>query len=170
MASVWSSLWRLLIHVRKHRSSALGSPEGSRHSSVADIMTDDSMCNFDAVVVLNQPDVSIPNRLTSCVSLTITQLRAQDLKSLSSSSAVPSRLRTAPHSLQNAYMQQHSHESVADAAQLLATRCGSSMRWLSESGDFDFDSAYKHVVHVSLPQATGSGSWRKSALKDLGAF
>ena len=65
-------------------------------------------------------------------------------------------------------MQQHSHESVADAAQLLATRCGSNMRWLSESGDFDFDNAYKHVVHVSLPQAAGSGSWRKNGLKDLG--
>ena len=42
------------------------------------------------------------------------------------------------------------------------------MRWMNENSDFEFDKGEKHVVHVSLPEILGEGTWRKNGMMDLG--
>ncbi|KAI0302961.1 hypothetical protein BC826DRAFT_1089447 [Russula brevipes] len=129
------------------------------HDVFSNLLSDTAICEFDAVIVVDQPG-----------------LHASDLRSLSPSSSLAARLQDAPSSLQLPYVRFPApHQAPAaplqDLADKVATLCG-AQRIAVPIGANDFDPSSsrpapeKHVLSLSLPAVTESAAARKRSIAE----
>ncbi|EJD00805.1 uncharacterized protein FOMMEDRAFT_21312 [Fomitiporia mediterranea MF3/22] len=121
----------------------------------------EEMCRFDAVLVIEQPG-----------------LHATDLKSLSPSSTLPTRLNAShtshiskPKSAQLPYIKRHTPDELSSTAESLAQRCGvGRVSWVNRDGEFELVQGEKekgHVLYMTLPEVYGEPSWRRYQMTEL---
>ncbi|TCD69179.1 hypothetical protein EIP91_008475 [Steccherinum ochraceum] len=112
----------------------------------------DDACEFDAVILVNQPG-----------------LHASDLRTLSSSSPLPKILESAPSSAQIPYTQLSAEQSRGSAANDISRRCGSRAISLAEAKQLHQQdiSGSKFIVSVEVPGLDMSSS-RKSQMEVIG--
>ncbi|KAI0269402.1 hypothetical protein BC834DRAFT_866123 [Gloeopeniophorella convolvens] len=136
-----------------HRSSALDRLSSATHLNdiFGDILLDDDICKFDAVIMVDQPG-----------------LHASDLRSLASSSSIAMRLQDSPSSIQLPYAHlSPSAESMQDLAAAVAQRCGAQqLAFPVGAGPAEVASGSKHVVCMSMPAVTESAGARKRAVAE----
>lgn len=131
-------------------------------------------CNFDAVVLVNQPGVSICSLFQYLFVIYLPhslQLHATDLRILPASSALPKMLEAAPSAAQLSHVQlpgEHSRHRVAND---LSHRCGSRMLSLSEAKSLHQEeiSGNTFVVDVEVPAVEMAGG-RKSQMAAIGMW
>jgi len=112
------------------------------------ILTHDDICDYDAVVLVEQSG-----------------LHASDLRTLDPSSSLAKVLKSVPSSRQFPYVSQGETVSSAKAAQSLADRCGSRLVTLrSGEGEVAIEAGHKHVVCIKMPHLEGFAKHRKEAM------
>lgn len=115
-------------------------------SDYSHLFTNKDLCDFDAVILINQPG-----------------LRAQDLKVIPEASMLLSQIQQAPSSLQLPYVKLEEQKSVDDVADVLSSKCGSRIVWDGNSVS-SLDTSSKHVILVTLPEVYGANSQRKDVM------
>ncbi|KAH8115768.1 hypothetical protein DFH11DRAFT_1587014 [Phellopilus nigrolimitatus] len=139
-----------LVAWSTHKNALVDAFSGSEQPQIDSLLSNEELCRFDAVIIIDQPG-----------------LHAHDLKSLSPSSALPSRLKKADKSIQVSYGRRHASDLLTDAARALAHRCGSRIHWHGTDGEFNLDASRKHVLHIALPSIAVEGPWRKHIMSEL---
>ncbi|KAI5119635.1 hypothetical protein M0805_007898 [Coniferiporia weirii] len=125
-------------------------PELGQHGVDA-ILSGDQLCSFNIVVLIDQPG-----------------LHAQDLRTLSPSSAIPLRLKTAQKSLQLPYVRQDASSMLSEAIRALALRCDSKIHQVGAESEFELDESDKHALYLTLPPVSGEGAWRGHIMNKIG--
>ncbi|KAF8509430.1 hypothetical protein BU17DRAFT_56161 [Hysterangium stoloniferum] len=98
------------------------------------LLEGDSLCQFDAVIVADQPG-----------------LHATDLRVLPSTSYISSRLKSSASSLQIPNLPFDGSNALEDFKNTLSERCYSDRRELPLGKLVSFDSNAKHVIGVAMP-------------------
>ncbi|KAH9037644.1 hypothetical protein EDB85DRAFT_590681 [Lactarius pseudohatsudake] len=136
-----------------HRSDAVTRPSavllssGSPHwDDVFVQMFGDGLCEFDAVVLVDQPG-----------------LHASDLRFLSPESFVATRLQDSPSSSQLPYVRfPHQGNSLQDLADRVTQHCGAQrLSFPVGEGPEDLESDGKHVLSLSMPEITENAGARR---------
>lgn len=164
---VKDSLW--------HSSPALNSlsPDLRYEDSVSvvgKILSQDDICSFDTVLVVDQLGVcaSVPLSYDADI---IKQLRSSDLHALPTSSSISTILKTAPSSKQYPHVKHSTSSSVQEIAESVARRCGSTWTTVSPAtGPLNLAENTKHVVCINMPAMEGSLKYRKATMLGYGAF
>ncbi|KAF8516664.1 BIG/ATPase V1 complex, subunit S1 [Gautieria morchelliformis] len=162
---VWLSLFSLtcaykdtvpVVAWSSHLSDKLDSlgarPEPfTQTSHLFNVLLDgDDVCQYDAVVIAEQPG-----------------LHASDLRTLSRTSYLSTRLAGAASSLQIPYMPHSGSDSLEAFKRTLADRCGSRRVELGlGQGGVDLEQGVKHVVCLSMPHLEDERTERHGAMRD----
>lgn len=130
------------------------------------------MCQYDAIVIAEQPGVSILFSAHQVPQLSILmQLLASDLRTLSQTSYISTRLTGAASSLQIPYISHSGSDSLDEFKRTFTDRCGARRVELDlGQGGIDLQKGVKHVVCVSMPHLEGESTERKGVMGDYGAF
>lgn len=122
-------------------------------NALESLLTDDSVCDHDAVVLVDQMG-----------------LHASDLRSLSSASKLARLLGSSASSLELPYMRHNGDNPFAGLSEAIAQRCGSRMLSVS-AGEIEphlkAAQKEKHVVCVSMPSIEGTADSRKGLMAEL---
>ncbi|KIM84036.1 hypothetical protein PILCRDRAFT_819066 [Piloderma croceum F 1598] len=114
------------------------------------ILDHDDICDYDAVVLVEQPG-----------------LHASDLRTLDPSSNLAKLLESAPSSRQFPYVRYEAAEPFTNIAESLSRRCGSQLLSLTPGGSGPaMESGSKHVVCMKMQHLKGVASNRKAAMAD----
>ncbi|EAU84494.1 hypothetical protein CC1G_00013 [Coprinopsis cinerea okayama7 len=121
---------------------------GRQASAILDsILTDDSICDFDAVVLVQHPGV-----------------HASDLRTLSSDSEITRALKDAPSSRSYPYvLNEEAGWALRQVAPGVAKMCGSRMVKYApgeDTSDVQLDSGEKYAVVLDAPTLVGEGEER----------
>ncbi|KAI9063507.1 hypothetical protein FKP32DRAFT_1572055 [Trametes sanguinea] len=158
-ASLASSHLHPVLAWSSRHSNVLSSPAVSQasksdcHAIANALYTHDSICDHDAIVVIDHAG-----------------LHASDLRTLSPSHHVSRALSEAPSTLKLAYVEGGDvhRNPFHDLADTLTQRCGSrAVSHAPDLGDMDIDAGKgKHVVSISLPALEDGeeGASRKSSI------
>jgi len=113
------------------------------------LIQESDLCQYDAVIIAEQPG-----------------LHASDLRTLSKSSYISSRLNGATSSLQVPYLPHAESDSFDEFKRTLAERCGSRRVEIGlGQGGVGLQGGEKHVVCVSMPHLEGENRDRKGAMR-----
>lgn len=108
--------------------------------------------------------------VSAWLKLTITQVRAPDLRQLSSSSALSSALLSSPSSFQSPYLHQPPGYAFPNLATSISNACGSKVvaSDLGQLASTTLDPRLKHTIFLRLPNAFHTTS--KGDISDIGAI
>ncbi|KAI0250543.1 hypothetical protein BJV78DRAFT_1283154 [Lactifluus subvellereus] len=148
-----------------HRSGALDhlrfiSATPSSADVFSKLLFEHDVCEYDAVIMVDQPG-----------------LHSSDLRALSPSSAIATRLQDSPSSVQLPYVRPApATDSLKHLADKIAQLCGAQRLTFSVGAaaaaaaatekTLDSGSGSKHVLCLSMPAVTGSASARKRSVAE----
>jgi len=145
-----------IIAWSSHRSSTLdllsSTPSTPSHSGAVfeNILLNDDICEYDAIILVDQPG-----------------LHASDLRTVSPSSALTTLLMSSPSSVQLPYVRRSVDVSVHDIANTISSRCGSRvLSFMPGQGGVSVEQGSKHVMCLSMPHLEGAAGRRKSVMAD----
>lgn len=157
----------------RFRTSALS--HGGKHNDFADLLDilllNDDICEYNAVMLVNQPGVSLPVHYSAYAPLSsLFKLRASDLRTLPSSSHLTKAISSAPASLQLPYLRRSVEQTPEDFAMAIARRCGSHVvnHPLGTPEPVPPYTNKKHVICVGMPPLEGTATHRKATLANHG--
>lgn len=136
------------------------------------LLSDDSVCEHDAVVLVDQMGVRAVVVLHRPGAKAYVQLHASDLRSLPSSSKIVQTINSAHSSVEIPYMRHSTENPFSDIADAIAQRCGSRVLSVSagEVGPHLEDASNKkHVVCMGMPRLDGTAESRKGLMAEHGA-
>ncbi|ETW84406.1 hypothetical protein HETIRDRAFT_313450 [Heterobasidion irregulare TC 32-1] len=114
------------------------------------LLLNDDVCEYDAVVLVDQPG-----------------LHASDLRALSPSSPLTTLLSRSPSSVQLPYISRTAGSSVHDLADRISSRCGSRvLSSMPGQGGVAAVRGAKHVVCLSMMDLQGTAGRRKAVVAD----
>ncbi|KAH7888133.1 hypothetical protein F5I97DRAFT_1865849 [Phlebopus sp. FC_14] len=113
------------------------------------IISNDDICSYDAVVVIEQPG-----------------LHSSDLRTLQPSCRLARMIKDAPASRQLPHVQR-SLGSSPDVSGHLSSRCGSVLIDVRPgSSAWNLEESKKHVLLMSMPSMEGSAKYRKTVMAE----
>ncbi|EGO01478.1 hypothetical protein SERLA73DRAFT_120152 [Serpula lacrymans var. lacrymans S7.3] len=122
----------------------------SSDALLGSIFSHNDICDYDAIVVIDQPG-----------------LRSSDLRTLPASSILARSLSSAPSSRQFQYMKHGPSSSLADVAEMISSRCGSRrIDMVPGQGAANLEEGPKHVVCMNMPHLEESVEFRKASMLD----
>jgi hypothetical protein len=137
------------------------------------MFTGDDLCEFDAVVLVDQPGVRVHHNSTlHWPTYPPIQLHASDLRSLSPASFLATRLQDSPSTAQLPYVRfAPQGNALHDLADLVTQRCGAQrLSFPVGAGPENLESSSgKHVLCLSMPAVTEAAGARRRSVAEHGA-
>ncbi|KAJ7072914.1 hypothetical protein C8F01DRAFT_1105693 [Mycena amicta] len=115
--------------------------------SLDTLLSSADLCGHDAVVFVDQPE-----------------LRASDLRSLSSSTHLARSLASAPSSRQLPYVPNNAHSNLPQLLEAAAARCNSQLVSYAPGYGSSLSANAKHLLSLTFPPLDGLAKDRKDAL------